>query len=35
MPINAKLHPFLNGGVDLKVNVKGNNSGECFEETNV
>ena len=31
MPINATLHPFLNGGVELKVNVKGNNACECFD----
>lgn len=31
MPIQATLHPFLNGGVELKVDVKGNNVGECLD----
>jgi hypothetical protein len=30
MPIHATLHPFLNGGVELKLDVEGENVGECL-----
>jgi molybdopterin converting factor small subunit len=31
MPIKATLHPFLNGGVELKLDVEGINVGECLD----
>jgi molybdopterin converting factor small subunit len=31
MPIKATLHPFLNGGVELKLDVEGKNVGQCLE----
>ena len=31
MPIKATLHPFLNGGVELKLDVEGKNVGECLD----
>ena len=31
MPIKATLHPFLNGGIELKLDVEGTNVGECLD----
>lgn len=31
MPMKATLHPFLNGGIELKLDVKGTNVGECLD----
>jgi len=31
MPIKATLHPFLNGGIELKLDVEGRNVGECLD----
>jgi molybdopterin converting factor small subunit len=31
MSINVTLHPFLNGGVELKLDVEGLNVGECLD----
>jgi molybdopterin converting factor small subunit len=31
MPIHATLHPFLNSGVELKLDLEGKNVGECLD----
>jgi molybdopterin converting factor small subunit len=31
MSIKATLHPFLNGGMELQLNVEGTNVGECLD----
>ena len=31
MPIKATLHPFLNGGIELKLDVEGTSVGECLD----
>jgi molybdopterin converting factor small subunit len=31
MPIKATLHPFLNSGIELQLEVEGKNVGQCLE----